>query len=117
MTQYMLLIPDDEKDWAGKTEDERNAVYARHQEFSEALAARGHAVVHAAELAPPSTARTVRAVDGVVQVTEGPYAESVEQLSGYYVISTEDVDDLVQCVGILADAESGLELRECLGGG
>jgi hypothetical protein len=116
MTQYILLIPDSEQDWASRPEAERQAVYAKHQEFAEALAARGHKMVSGAELAPAAQARTVTKVDGAVTVTEGPYAESVEQLSGFYLIESSDVDDLAQCVGILADAESGLELRECLGG-
>ena len=116
MTEYILLIPDNEAAWSAKSEDERQAVYRKHTEFHEALATRGHKVTAGAELAPASQARTVKNVDGAVQVTEGPYAESVEQLSGFYLIETSDLDDLVSCVGILADSESGLELRECLGG-
>lgn len=115
MTQYILLIPDSEQDWASRPEEERQAVYAKHTAFAEALAARGHKIVAGAELAPASQARTVSKVGDAVTVTDGPYAESVEQLSGFYLIDSTDVDDLAQVVGILADAESGLELRECLG--
>jgi hypothetical protein len=117
MTEYILLIPDNEAAWMAATEEQRQAVYGQHRAFAEALASRGHTLVNGAELAPVAQTRTVRKVDGAISVTEGPYAESVEQLSGYYLIETSDVDDLVDCVGILADAESGLELRECLKGG
>ncbi len=117
MTEYILLIPDNEAEWMGATEEERQAVYGQHREFAEALAARGHTIVNGAELAPVAQTRTVRKVDGEIQVTEGPYAESVEQLSGFYLIESSDVDDLVDCVGILAAVESGLELRECRKGG
>lgn len=116
MTEYLLLIPDNEAAWAGRSDAERQAVYAKHTAFHEALATRGHTFVNGAELAPSSQSRTVRSVDGEVQVTDGPYTESVEQLSGFYLIETSDLDDLIACVGILADAESGLELRECLQG-
>lgn len=116
MTEYILLIPDNEADWMSATEEKRQATYGRHREFAEALAARGHKVVSGAELAPVSQTRTVRRVDGEIRVTEGPYAESVEQLSGFYLIESSDLDDLVDCVGILAGEESGLELRECLRG-
>ena len=116
MTEYLLLIPDNEAEWAASSDEDRQAMYAKHTEFHEALATRGHKFVNGAELAPSAQARTIRSVDGEVQVTEGPYSESVEQLSGFYLIESSDLDDLVACVGILAGAESGLELRECLQG-
>ena len=62
---------------------------------------------------PTSDTRVVRKRGGKVHVTEGPYAESVEQLSGFYLIESDDLDDLLACVGILADEESGLEVRAC----
>jgi hypothetical protein len=116
MTEYILLIPDNETDWAQASEEEKQRVYGKHREFAEALAARGHKVTAGAELAPSSEARTVRRRNGELQVTEGPYAEAVEQLSGFYLIESTDLDDLVQCVGILAEGEAALELRECRGG-
>lgn len=112
MTEYILLIPDNETDWAALSEEDRRAVYATHSSFHEALERRGHKVVHGAELVPSAQARTVRNVDGEVRVTEGPYTESVEQLSGFYLIESADVDDLLDCTGIIAGS-SGIELREC----
>lgn len=116
MTEYILLIPGEEAAWEAKDEAERSAVYAQHVAFAEALAQRGHKMVAGAELAPPAQARTVRREDGELRITEGPYAESVEQLSGFYLIESSDLDDLLDCLGILAQAESGLELRECRSG-
>lgn len=116
MTEYIVLIPDNESDWAAADEAERQRVYGKHREFAEALAQRGHKVTAGAELAPSAEARTVRRRDGELSVTEGPYAESVEQLSGFYLIESDDLDDLLQCVGILAEGEGGLEVRECRGG-
>ncbi len=115
MTDYILLIPTDEAAWDALTQADKDAVFGKHREFGEALAARGHKVKAGAELTHSREAKVITGDrDGVV-VTEGPYAESAEQLSGFYLIESADVDDLVQCVGILAEGEKGLELRRCNG--
>lgn len=113
MTDYILLIPTDEAAWEALSEDDRKAVYDKHRRFGDALAERGHRVKAGAELAPSSEAKVISGGPGDVVVTEGPYAESAEQLSGFYLVDTDDVDDLVQCIGILAEREKGLELRRC----
>ncbi len=113
MTEYIVLIPDNETEWAAKDEAERQAMYGKHREFAEALAERGHKVTAGAELTPSAQARTVRREAGELRITEGPYAESVEQLSGFYLIESSDYDDLLQCVGILAEGEGALEVRAC----
>jgi hypothetical protein len=114
MTEYVVLLPGDEAPWADASDEERQRVYARHGEFAEALASRGHKVTGGAELTHSSTARTVRRKGGELEVTEGPYAETVEQLTGFYVVESDDLDDLLECVGILADAEGGVEVRACV---
>lgn len=114
MTEYIVLIPGNEADWATVDEAERMRVYGKHQEFAAALAERGHKVTGGAELTASREARTVRRNGDQIAVTEGPYAESVEQLSGFYVVESDDLDDLLQCVGILAEGESALEVRPCV---
>ena len=114
MTDYIVLIPDNEATWAEADEAERQRVYGKHQEFARALAERGHRVTAGAELAPSAQARTVRRDGDGLRVTEGPYAESVEQLSGFYLVESDDLDDLLACVGILAEGEAGLEVRACV---
>lgn len=115
MTSYIVLLPGDESVWENMTEDERNAVFARHTEFSEALAARGHTVTGGAELANSREARVVRRTADGLTITEGPYAETVEQLSGFYLVETDNLDDLLDCTGILAEAgDSGIEVRQML---
>ncbi len=116
MTTYVVLLPGDEATWAAATEAEKKVVYARHGEFAEALAARGHKITGGAELTHSSTARTVRRKGGELEVTEGPYAETVEQLTGFYVVESDDLDDLLQCVGILADSDGGIEVRAAVPG-
>ena len=114
MTEYAILLPGDEAAWAGATPEQRQATYARHTEFAQALEARGHKVVGGAELTHSSSARTVRSTGGGHTVTDGPYAESVEQLSGFYLVESDDLDDLTEVVKILADAEGGIEIRACV---
>lgn len=114
MTEYAVLLPGDESSWAQASPEERAATYARHTEFAQALEARGHQVVGGAELTHSSSARTVRRTPDGHTVTEGPYAESVEQLTGFYLVESGDLDDLTDVVKLLADAEGGIEIRACV---
>jgi hypothetical protein len=114
MTEYVVLLPGDESVWAAATEEERAATFARHDEFTKALEARGHTVTGGAELTHSSTARTIRGKGDAITVTDGPYAEAVEQLSGFYLVRTDDLDDLVEVAKILADADGGIEIRACV---
>jgi hypothetical protein len=117
MSRYMVLIPADEAAWAATPEEERQRAYQAHTDFAKLLADRGHVFVNGAELAPSSTARVVSGTVDDVTVTDGPYAEAAEQLSGFYLVDSEDVDDLCRCIGRLTDAGGRIELRECRGGG
>ncbi len=111
MTEYIILLPGDETSWEQATAEQRAAVYGKHEEFARTLEARGHKVTGGAELTHSREAKQVRKdADGKVLVTDGPYAETVEQLSGFYVVESDDLDDLLQICGILADAE-GIEVR------
>lgn len=113
MTEYAVLLSGDEAAWEAATEEERREVFARHEQFTALLAQRGHQVVGGAELTHSRTARTVRrADDGGVRVTEGPYAEVVEQLSGFYLVRSDDLDDLLEVTAVLAAPGEGIEVRE-----
>lgn len=112
--EYAVLLPGDEEVWARMSEEERTAVYERHREFSRLLEERGHTITGGAELAHSRTARTVRSSGGEVTVTEGPYAEAAEQLSGFYLVRSSDLEDLLQVCAVLADAEGGVEVRACV---
>ena len=102
-------------EWEEATPEHRAGVYEKHAEFSKALADRGHQVVGGAELAHSRAAKQVRRVtDGGLLVTDGPYSETVEQLTGFYLVESDDLDDLLQVVGIIADVESAVEVRAML---
>jgi hypothetical protein len=111
MTTYAVLLPGDEAVWESASEEERAATYARHGEFARLLEERGHRVTGGAELTHSRTARTVRNDGTGITVTDGPYAESVEQLGGFYLVETDDLDDLLEICGLLAGPDGGVEVR------
>lgn len=89
--KYALLIYGDESIWEGLSEDEQAAVYAAHEAFSQRLIEAG-AMAGGAELAPSTTATTVRFEAGATRVVDGPFAELREQLGGFYLIDVDDLD-------------------------
>ncbi len=111
MTTYVVLLPGDEATWESASEQDRSAVYARHGEFARRLGERGHTITGGAELTHSRDSKVVRRTDSGVSVTDGPYAETVEQLTGYYVVDTDDLDDLLEVCGILADGDGAVEVR------
>ena len=89
--QYMILIYDREEQWARMTEEESRRAFAEYMEYSQAMAEAG--VMRAgAPLHPTTAATTVRVRDGKVTTTDGPFAETKEQLGGYYIIEVDGLD-------------------------
>ncbi len=114
MTEYAVLIPGDETAWASASEADRRTMYDRHNAFAAMLAERGHTITGGAELTASSTARLVRRDGEKTVVTDGPFAETTEQLTGFYTVRTDNLDDLLECVGFLAGADGLLEVRACV---
>ena len=108
MSTYAVLLPGNEAAWEATSEADRSAMYAKHGEFARLLAERGHKVTAGAQLTHSRGAKVVRAGG---TVTDGPYAETVEQLSGFYLIDTDDLDDLLEVCGVLAGRDGGVEVR------
>jgi hypothetical protein len=91
-TQYMILIYGDEQQWAQMSEADGRAELAEYMRYTQEMAEAG--VLRAgAPLHPSGTATTVRVRDGRIATTDGPFAETKEQLGGYYVIETDGLDD------------------------
>lgn len=111
-TTYAVLLHGDEKPWADATPDEQARVYGLHEEFMRLLGERGHTVTGGAELVPSAEAKVVRGTRDAVTVTDGPYAETVEQLGGFYLVETDDPDDLLQLCGLLSEGDP-IEVRAC----
>jgi hypothetical protein len=117
MTTYVVLLPGVEDVWERASAEDRAAVYARHEEFARTLAERGHRLTGGAELTHSRTTKQVtRDAAGRVVVTDGPFAEAAEQLTGFYLIQSDDLDDLLQVAALLAgdlgDGDAGtVEVR------
>jgi hypothetical protein len=116
MTTYVVLLPGDEATWEAASEEERSAMYAKHGEFARMLEERGHKITGGAELRHSREAKVVRRTDTGISVTDGPYAETVEQLTGFYVVDTDDLDDLLEVCAVLAGPEGAIEVRAAVAG-
>lgn len=111
-TTYALLLTGDESYW--ESDEGRTDGMARHGKFAALLAERGHQILGGEALTHSREARTVRSGDGNPgsgTVTDGPYAESAEQLTGFYLVQTDDVDSLLSCCGVLAGRGHDVEVR------
>jgi len=89
--QYLLLLYANEGGWDQMTKAQQEQGMAAYMAYTQALRKEG-ALVGSNRLQPVSAATTVRVADGKSQVLDGPYAESKEQLGGYYLIEAPDLD-------------------------
>jgi hypothetical protein len=109
--QYVCLIYDDETIWETMPEDERNAVMGEYMGFTDSIKQSGNYVAGDA-LKPTSTATTVRIRGGETLVTDGPFAETKEQLGGYYLIEAKDADEALKIAERIPSARYGsIEVR------
>jgi hypothetical protein len=107
--QYMLLIyAHDNGEWNKLSEDEQNAV---SQEYFAISGAPG--VTGGDQLQPASTATTVRVQDGRTLTTDGPFAETKEELGGYYLMEADDIDSALEIAARIPAARLGgaIEVR------
>lgn len=109
--KYMLLVYSDEQVWEPTVRDQcyhDSATYARE------LAASGKYLA-ASPLQSVSTASSVRVRDGKRIVTDGPFAETREQLGGYYIVEAKDQDEAIEIAGGIPGARMGtVEVRPIL---
>jgi hypothetical protein len=87
--RYILLIYSRESDWTDLPDTEKRKMAQQYGAFTESIRKSGHYVAGDG-LDPTSTAATVRVRDGKTLTTDGPFAETREQLGGYYVIKAKD---------------------------
>jgi hypothetical protein len=99
----VLLIGDGElKPWSEHSEEEQREVMGRFAAFDAACADRDGVELLAGEaLAGPRDATTLRTRGGRLQMTEGPYAEVIEGMGGFYLVEAPDLDVLVDLLGVL----------------
>ena len=109
--QYLLLIYEREADWNAMGEKEKGAIFQEYMAFTQGITKSGH---HRAgdALQPVSTATTVRVRNGKTVTTDGPFAETREQLGGYYLVEAKDLDEAISIAARIPSARYGsVEVR------
>lgn len=110
--QYLLLIYGDE---ALTPEAGSEAAKTEFDGYMAFNAMAGDAIVGAAPLRSVTTATTVRVVDGEALVTDGPFAETKEQLGGYYLVDAPDLDRAIELAAAIPGATRGcIEIRPAI---
>jgi hypothetical protein len=114
MAQYLLLIYSDETRWADAAEDDRNAMLKLYGEYTAWLQEKGWMLAGDA-LHDTSRATSVRVRDGERIMTDGPFAETKEQLGGFYQIEVENLDEAIEAAARCPGALNGtMEVRPIL---
>jgi hypothetical protein len=109
--KYALLIYAAEKEWTEKSKEEQGSIYNEYWNYSIELKNSGR-MVSCEPLDPTSTATTIRVRDGKTIPTDGPFADTKEQLGGIYVIDAKDLDEAIEWASKIPDARTGsIEIR------
>jgi hypothetical protein len=107
--KVIALIHGDEGRWDSFSDEERTAVYEQYRAFGQKA---GGKVLDGAELAPTRSATTVRVRNGETVVTDGPFAETKEQLGGFYLLECESLEEAAQLAALIPGASTGaVEVR------
>ncbi len=109
--KYLCLIYDDEKKMAAMSKAEADAFMGQYFAFTDGIKKSGHYVGGEA-LHPVKAATTVRVRNGELVTFDGPFAETKEQLGGYYLIEATDLNEALQVAGRIPSAKTGsVEVR------
>jgi hypothetical protein len=109
--QYLLMIYGNEKYMGSRTPEELSKISDEYMTFTKEIAQSGH-LRGGNELKMTSTATTVRVRDQKRTVTDGPFAETKEQLGGYYLVEAKDLDEAVALAARIPTARWGsIEVR------
>jgi hypothetical protein len=109
--KYICLIYDEESKIASLPAAEFDALMGDYMSFTKDIATSGHLIV-GEELEPTSSATTVRIRKGKISTTDGPFAETKEQLGGFYLIEARDLNEAIQIASRIPSAKIGsIEVR------
>jgi len=109
--KYLCLIYDNEKSMGTLSKSEGDAIMGEYFAFTEGIKKSGHYVSGEA-LQPVQSATSVRVRNGKVSTTDGPFAETTEQLGGFYLINATDLNDAIQVASKIPSARLGtIEVR------
>ncbi len=109
--RYLLLIYGDEAQWSEQSEADQAAEMGRWEAYTKSITDEG--IMRGGEaLQPTASATTVRVRDGEAQVTDGPFAETREQLGGYYMVECDTLDQAIDAARRIPNVDSGsVEVR------
>jgi hypothetical protein len=105
--QYLLALYVEESGWDRMTPEQQQQGTAAYTAYTEALKA-AKVLVNSNRLRPSATATTLRTTNGKTQVLDGPFAESKEQLAGYYLIDVPNLDAAMQWAGRCPTVHHGI---------
>jgi hypothetical protein len=109
--KYLCLIYDEERKLQGMAKSEMDALMGAYFAFTKELRASGQ-YLGGNDLQPVRNATTVRVRNGKLSTTDGPFAETKEQLGGYYLVDARDLDEAIQIAGRIPSAQIGsIEVR------
>ncbi|MBV1911655.1 MAG: YciI family protein [Kangiellaceae bacterium] len=109
--QFLCLIYEAESLNATRSEEDHGKIFQGYMEFTQAITETGNLVAGDA-LQPTDTATTVRVRDGKTVITDGPFAETKEQLGGYYLLECDSLDQAIEKAAQIPSAASGsIEVR------
>ena len=109
--KYLLLIYENESVAAGMSEADQGKVWGEYMTYTEDIRKKGQYVAGEA-LQPVATATTVRIKDGKTVSTDGPFAETREQLGGFYLVEAKDLDEATALAARIPAARTGsIEVR------
>ena len=109
--RYVLLICEDEKAAQASSPAEGEAMMGEYMKFGEEMTARG-VLLDGARLRPTPDATTVRVRDGELLTSDGPFAETKEQIGGYYMVDCKDLDEAIEVAAKIPGARNGsIEVR------
>ena len=109
--KYLCLIYDNEQNWSQYTKNQGDAMTAEYGTFTEDIKKSGHYLAGEA-LKPVQTATSVRLRNGKLSTTDGPFAETKEQLAGFYLLEARDLNEAIQMASRIPPAREGsIEVR------
>jgi hypothetical protein len=109
--KYLLLIYGNEKEFGALSEAEKGKIFEEYMDYSKRIKKAGHYISGEA-LQAISTATTVRVKNGKTLTTDGPFAETREQLGGFYMVEAKDLDEAIKLAAGIPDARLGsIEVR------
>ncbi|WP_265445554.1 YciI family protein [Flexivirga meconopsidis] len=110
MTKYLVLLAGREGEWEAATDEQRAGWHRDHLEFGRVV---GDDILGGEALAGTDTATTVRRRGGKAELTDGPFAETAEQIGGFYLVQAPDLDQVLAWCELLPEIYT-LEVRPCI---